>query len=148
MDCIVHGVTKNRTQPSDFDFHWCPDLQNQSLYECDFKSCLGHNPKWLLWGPHYKSNQTNNPGCASPFWPVMGQRWEKGEHSSPRWAPRRKLSLDVVTTQVAAVPKKAGQRWREYRFPNDTVEPRSQLALKSSLLLDFPMCKTLYCLSH
>ena len=80
------------------------------------------------------------------WWGRDGRRWE--EASSPRWAPRRKLSLYMTPTQVSATPKKAGQRWQEYRFPNDTAEPRSQLALKSCPLLDFSMCEILYHLSH
>ena len=61
----------------------------------------------------------------------------------------KKKTFSVYDTYTSGShTKETGQRWQEHRFPNDTVKPRRQLALKSCLLLDFPMCEILYCLSH
>lgn len=126
--------------------YWCPDLQNQNqnLREHDpgtkiLKVPLPQSQVTPMKSPLRTNNQTKNPGCASQFWPVMGQGWEDGgeDASSPKWAPKRKLSLYVIPRPAAATPKMAEQRWKEYGFPNHTVQPLSQLALKSCLLFYF-----------
>lgn len=52
-----------------------------------------------------------------------------------------KKALYVVPGPAAPALTMAEQRWKEYGFPKDPVAPVSQLALKSSLLLDFLMCE-------
>lgn len=68
--------------------YWCPDLQNQNLREHDpgtkiLKVPLPQSQATPMKSPLRTNNQTNNPGCASQFWPVMGQGWEDGGRMLP-----------------------------------------------------------------